>query len=94
MALHVTRLQPGPPLAWCSGVSLGLVPRCARCCCHSRDDPAWTLRVAAFAAEEAGAAEAIATNLTAMASLRTPIVTIILGEKKMSVLQHIARNVH
>ena len=33
-----------------------------------------------FAAEEAGQSEAIATNLTAMASLNTPIVTLAIGE--------------
>ena len=33
-----------------------------------------------FAAEQAGAAEAIATNLTAMAGLETPIVSVVLGE--------------
>ena len=33
-----------------------------------------------FAAEGAGQSEAIATNLSAMASLRTPIVTLVIGE--------------
>ena len=33
-----------------------------------------------FRAEEDGAAEAIATNLAKMASLRTPLITVVLGE--------------